>query len=170
MKKVLFPQPDSNPGPSTYEAAVLLTELHHQSENYLWNRVLYSKHAFFRLFLASFLLNKVSPTIFLVPVTVPVPIPSLTSVPRRTNHSLEKEKEIPRLLQTTLQDISCETDESHVGQSSLMWDRVVSKGTEQSHRVQSSLKWDRAVSYGTEQYHMRMSSLLWDIEVSYGTE
>ena len=33
LKKVLFPSPDLNPGPSDYEAAVLLTELHCQTEN-----------------------------------------------------------------------------------------------------------------------------------------
>ena len=55
--------------------------------------------------------------------------------------------------------VSCGTEQSHVGQSSLT-------GTEQSHRVQSSLKWERAVSCGTEQANVGQSSLIGDRTVS----
>ena len=63
-------------------------------------------------------------------------------------------------------------------QSSLIWDRTVSRGskqsvsyeTEQSHTGQSRLIWGRGVSHGTEQSHKGKSSLIWDRAVSYMTE
>ena len=59
---------------------------------------------------------------------------------------------------------------SHVGQSSIMWDSTVSCGIEQSHVVESNLMWGRAVSCGTEQYYVVQSSLMWDRAVTCGTE
>ena len=50
-----------------------------------------------------------------------------------------------------------------------MWDRSVSCGTEQSHVGQTSLMWVRAVLCGTE-YHMGHSSLMWVWPVLCGTE
>ena len=53
---------------------------------------------------------------------------------------------------------------SQVGQRSLMQDRRVSRETEQSHVGQICLMWDRAVLY------KRHSSLIYDRAVSYRTE
>ena len=61
------------------------------------------------------------------------------------------------------QSVSYETEQSHTGQSRLIWGRGVSHGTEQSHKGKSSLIWDRAVTYGTEQ---SKRSLIWDGVVS----
>ena len=76
--------------------------------------------------------------------------------------------------------VLCWTDQSHVWQTSLIWDRQVSDGkssliwdiaiscdTGQSHMGQTSLIWDRPVSFGTDQSHMGQISLIWDIAVSY---
>ena len=96
MKKALFPQPESNPGLPYHKAAVLLTELHCQTDNYQVNWVSYNKDAILDYFWLVFMLNKVSPTICPVPVTVPLPSPVLYFSPKRER----KRKEIPRPLQT----------------------------------------------------------------------
>ena len=76
-KKVLSPRPDSNPGPSDYEAAVLLTELHCQTVNSHVNWVLYNKDAILDYFLACFhvLQFSKSQSQSHFPVTVPLPSP-----------------------------------------------------------------------------------------------
>ena len=70
----------------------------------------------------------------------------------------------------TIQEREKNTEQSHVGQGSLIWDRAVSYGTEQSHMEQGSLMWDRTVSCSTEQSHVGQTCFIRDKAVSCGSE
>ena len=59
LKKVLFPQPDLNPGPSNYKAAVLLTELHCQTENCGTIGGLYTQYAILAFIYSKYLRKSV---------------------------------------------------------------------------------------------------------------
>ena len=57
-----------------------------------------------------------------------------------------------------------------MGQSNLMWDRLVLCGTEKDLLRQSSIMRERAVSFETEQFHVGHISLMWDREESCETD
>ena len=121
-----------------------------------------------------------SPMCFSHPGPVPVPtqfcpspdpVPSHTSVPKRTNKSQECKrgrKETIVLYKihwsnlTWDNSVLCGTDQSHLGQTSLTWDKPFSSETDQSHMGKSSQMWDISISCDTGQYHMGQTSLIWD--------
>ena len=169
MKKVLFRlQPDLNPGPSNYKAAVLLTELHCQTNKVTKNREIYTQFVILDYFWLVFLYstsklqscNCPSPTYGpMLSQSRPIPVPIRTYKSRES----EKGMKIQILLCFTKcirinlmldKAVSCGTKQFHEGQSSPMWDRVVSCSTDQSHVGQICVMWDRAVSCGSDQSHV----------------
>ena len=57
--------------------------------------------------------------------------------------------------------VICEKEQSHMGQTSLIWDRPVSYGTE-SKVGQRILKCDKAVSCRTDQSYVGQNIIMWD--------
>ena len=166
MKKVFHPKPDSNPGPSNYKAAVLLTELHCQTKNYSQIGGLYTQYGILACIFSEYLRKSVLLLSQSCRCPSLVPVSSLTLVPRTTNNSKEgqispKEVKIQKWQVSNLmlhRSVSHETEQSHMGRDS------------QSHMGQSSLILERSVLYGKEQGHIVENSLIWNRAVSYGTE
>ena len=101
-----------------------------------------------------------------------VPVLSQTPIPRMTSQSRKRKNKKRGMKYKDLCALRLYLKQSHVGQSSLMWDSAVLYGTKLSHKKKSILMKDWAIWfwYMTDESYVKHSGLTWDRVVSIGTE